>query len=521
MEIPPERGGLSTVCTTQKDWEGPPDTGQGGEARTRWHMVGSAQMRRKAVSPRWSWRAGDVPQALPFLLLPTQRKRCEGTGPMAAFLPLPSSAAGLRNLDLPCMPGAIPRKSFYCWWRFFGVEGLVPWGIRWELRAAELFWYPDASSSYQPSTCSHGGVTALSTSYTPVQASSPQTAGKGACCAAALSVEPRGLWAVMELAACSRWGWRCNTVNSLFIHAGTSSFPWEKPDVLTNYQCSSSRISHGISQLCVLAICMSLQWTLGCFGNQVWTAKMSKQVSALFPPLASTLQVSWRLCTVKGLPPAGNPRLCSQVCPPTPQTSLAWSELLSLWRSCQSQRWFGSQNVHSQNSTAIAFQKYTSIFVLTYSGACSGALLPSPSSAGRSGACSPLFSLSLETRRGKEKLMPITFKQFRSEHQQREVESCSALSAAAWGTESRQSQCSSQPGKKPQREDRGGSDDPQTGCTFRTLDCNSTDLASLLELWNRSPVMALVSNQTLQLAKVKLTGFYPSSSFPSWEWSPV
>lgn len=152
--------GLSMVCITQKSWESPTDVGQGGQVRTKWSVVGSTQMRKKG-------------HILEIWVCPAY---------LETFLEDHSTVGGV----------------LWSWTLSVWLEG-----IWWELRAVDIFWYTNATSSYQPGVCNHGGVTALNTSYEPVQASSPRAvAGKGVCSTAVLSVEHKGPWAVTELGTC-------------------------------------------------------------------------------------------------------------------------------------------------------------------------------------------------------------------------------------------------------------------------------------------------------------------------------
>lgn len=95
----------------------------------------------------------------------------------------------------------------------------------------------------------------------------------------------------------------------------------------------------------------------------MWTVKNSKQASALFSPLAFMLQVSWFLCTGKGLLPAGkqlppwNPRK-AVLTSPTNNIFLVWP--------CEDPVNLGSQNLHPKNSTMIASQRCTSICISWY-----------------------------------------------------------------------------------------------------------------------------------------------------------
>lgn len=106
---------------------------------------------------------------------------CQGSGPMAVALrlwksislPLTSGAAGLGDLHPPSVPRDIPRKSSFWWSSFLESKG-------WRQQAlclgdmvgtvgigeSRFFYYPHVSvtSSHQPSTCSHEGTAAPSSS---------------------------------------------------------------------------------------------------------------------------------------------------------------------------------------------------------------------------------------------------------------------------------------------------------------------------------------------------------------------
>lgn len=76
--------GPSTVCTTQKSWESPPDIGRGGQVRTRWSVVSSTQTREKKPYPgnmdlNWGlWTSSGTPMQPP--VWPYQSGMCSHGG---------------------------------------------------------------------------------------------------------------------------------------------------------------------------------------------------------------------------------------------------------------------------------------------------------------------------------------------------------------------------------------------------------------------------------------------------------